>query len=142
MAIYRAESGRRVVLIAGAAAIAGLVLGLLIGRITAPGLGAQLDDVRAQAAPIASSLEVIRTEYPKLLAGGADPGGAEAAMARIETTYATVKPSLEAISPGGSAALGDAIAALRGAVNARVPETDVGSKLDDVQARLDAVLPG
>ena len=124
------------------AAIAGLVLGLLIGRATAPGLGAQLDDARARAAPIASSLEVIRTEYPKLVAGGADPGGAELAMARIESAYAAVKPSLDAIDTTGSAALGDSIGQLRSGLTARVPEADLAVLIAAVETRLVGVLPG
>ena len=142
MALYRAESGRRIALVGVGAAIAGLAFGLLIGRITAPGLGAQLDDVRAKAAPLSSSLEVIRTEYPKLIAGSGDAGGATAAMSRIESTFAAVEPSLQIIDASGTAALGEAIAALRRAVDARVAEAEVGTRLDDVQARLDAILPG
>ena len=140
MAIYRAESGRRIAFVAVGAAVAGLVLGAVLGRLTAPGLGAQLDDVRTQAAPIASSLEVIRPEYPKLLAAGGDPGGAESAMARIESTFAAVKPALDVIDPAGTTALGQSIAAMRAALDARVPEADLGAAADKVQADLDAVL--
>jgi hypothetical protein len=142
VAIYRAEGGRRMALLAGLAAIVGLVLGLVLGRTTAPGLGAQLDDLRRQSAPISSSLEVIRTEYPKLLAGGGDPGGAEAAMAKVETTFAAIEPSVGAIDSAGTTRLGEAITQLRDAMTARVPDEELTSLLDAVQTRLDSVLPG
>ena len=54
MAIYRANSERRLVLLVLVALVVGLVGGLLIGRATAPGLTDQLATVRAQAEPIAS----------------------------------------------------------------------------------------
>jgi hypothetical protein len=141
VAIYRAESSRRIALVAGVAAIAGLVLGLVLGRMTAPGLGAQLDEARAAAAPIRSSLEVVRTEYSKFLAGGADPGGAPAAMDKIDAVYATAAPSLALIDAAASAALGKGLEDLRSAMKAKAPEADVDAAIVAAEAALDAILP-
>jgi len=141
VAIYRAESGRRIALIAGVAAIVALVFGLVLGRMTAPGLGAQLDEARAAAAPIRSALEVVRTEYSKLLAGGADPGGAPAAMDKIDVVYATVAPSLALIDAAASVALGKDLEDLRSAMKARAPEADVDAAIVAALAALDGILP-
>jgi hypothetical protein len=141
VAIYRAESGRRIALIASVTAIVGLVLGLALGRLTAPGLGAQLDEARTAAVPIRSSLEVVRTEYSKVLAGGADPGGAPAAMDRIDAVYATAAPSLALIDAAAAAALGKGLADLRSAMEARAPEADVDAAIVAALAALDGILP-
>jgi hypothetical protein len=141
VAIYRAERGRRIALAAGVAAIVGLVFGLVLGRMTAPDLGARLNEARAAAAPIRSSLEVVRTEYSKLLAGGADPGGAPAAMDKIDAVYATAAPSLALIDAAASAALGKGLEDLRSAMKARAPEADVDAAIVAAEAALDAILP-
>ena len=141
MAIYRAQGSRRLVIIGATAAIFGLVLGIALGRVTAPGLGAQLDDLRTQAAPIRSSLEVMRTEYGKYLAGAADPGGADGALIRIETVYRKMTSDLKVIDPTGPAKLGDAIKALRTGLQDRIAEADMVKLVAAAEARLDAVLP-
>jgi hypothetical protein len=141
MAIYRAQGGRRTALLATAALIAGLVAGLAIGRALAPGLEAQLVELRTKAAPIASSLEVVRTEYPKLLAGGADPGGAEAAMARARTTFAEVRTSFGALDRVATAELSGALDTLGGLIEARAPEAEVAGAIDTAEGALGAALP-
>ena len=143
MAIYRAESSRRVALMIGVGVVVGLVLGAALGRVTAPSLSDQMADIRTQAAPIASSLEVIRAEYPKFLAGGAggtDPGGAEGAMTKLEATYKAVAPALETVDRTAADALGTSVSKLREAMTARVTEAALALALDDVQADLDKVL--
>jgi hypothetical protein len=141
VAIYRAESGRRIALIAGVAAILGLVVGLAVGRLTAPSLVKQLNDARASAAPIRSSVEVVRTEYSKYLQGGTDPGGAPAAMDKIEGTFAAIRPSMDTIDSTGTTRLGEAISQLRAAMTARVPGDELAARLTAVEAALDAILP-
>jgi hypothetical protein len=142
VAIYRAESGRRVAIVAIVALVGGLILGLAIGRVMSPTLASQVTDLRTQAAPIRSAAEIVRTEYPKLVAGGADTGGAAAAMARIKTTFDSIAPSLTALDAAGTDDLRAAIEALDSAIKAKAPEADVASGVDAMLAALDAVLPG
>jgi hypothetical protein len=100
-------------------------------------------DLRSQAAPIASSIEVIRAEYPKSLAGGAggaDPGGAEGAMTKLEATYRAVAPTLDSVAPAAAGALGASVTRLREAMTARATEAALTAALDDVQANLDKVI--
>lgn len=140
MAIYRADRGSRVAIVGVAALVAGLVIGALGGRITAPGLEDQLGEVRTNAAPITSALEVIRVEYPKLLAGAADPGGATSAVARIRTTFAAVRPQLATLDRRGTEALSGAIDALDAKVAARAPVAEVIAAADATERDLGAVL--
>jgi hypothetical protein len=140
MAIYRANSERRLVLLVLVALGIGLVGGVLVGRATAPGLVDQLATVRAQAAPIASSLEVLRSEYPKLLEGGADPGGATGALAKVRTTFDALAPTLVIIDSGGTATATAALEALEAGVAAKEPETDVTERIDAFAAALSAAL--
>ena len=140
MAIYRAESNRRVVMIALVAVVVGLVVGLAIGRLTAPGLGAQIDDLRTQVAPIRSSLEVVSSEYPKLLAGGTDPGGTMAALAKIEATYAAAQPTLAVLNSKESATLNGTIMELRTTVEGKATQADVDAAIQDVTKALDALV--
>src|SRR5438093_32003 len=132
MAIYRRSSRRPLAVTAVAAALAGLVIGFVGGRATAPDLAAQVRDARSQVAPIVTALEVVRTEYPKLLAagGGGDPGGAEAALARARSTFAAHAPTWSLLDPGSTTALGNALNDLGAVVARRAPEADVGSSID------------
>lgn len=140
MAIYRADRGRRVVIAAAVAFVAGLVLGGVGGRLTSPGLADHVDAIRTQVAPIVSSLDVIRLEYPKLLAGGEDGGGAEAAAIRIRETFEAARPTLEILNPAGSDALDASIAALVAAIDARAPDAEIGAVIDAVETAVDAAL--
>lgn len=136
MAIYRRSSRRPLVIAAVLAAIAGLVLGFVAGRATAPDLAAQVREIRAQAAPILTSLEVVRTEYPKLLAAtpGSDPGGAESALTRARTTLAAVRPQLVVIDPAATADLQSAIDNLSALVTGRASQPDVEAAIDAAEA--------
>jgi hypothetical protein len=140
MAIYRAESTRRLALIAIVGLVVGLVGGFLLGRALAPDLAAQIDAVRVQAAPIHSTVEVLRIEYPKLLAQGEDPGGAEAAMARMVATLDEVQPTLATLNLAGTNALVDAVDDLGALIGARAPEAEVEAALAAVDAALGVVL--
>ena len=141
MAIYRAESGRRILIVAFVALVAGLVIGCGIGRATAPTAASQVADLRTQVAPIRSSLDVIRTEYPKLLTNASDPGGAPAAMARIRTTFDAVSPTLTTLDPAGTAKLDAAITSLANAIEARMKMEDIEALISGVIVSLAAVVP-
>lgn len=132
MAIYRRSSRRPLILVAVIAAVAGLVIGAGAGRVTAPGLASQIRDARAEAGPILTWLEVVRTEYPKLLAAtaGSDPGGAEGAISRARSTFADHEATWALIDPAGTTALGSALDALGTQIARHAPEADVDAAID------------
>ncbi|MES2209406.1 MAG: hypothetical protein V4515_04385 [Chloroflexota bacterium] len=140
MAIYRAERGRKVAIVAIAAFVAGLVLGAVGGRLTSPSLADGVDAVRLEIAPIRSSLDVIRLEYRKLLEGGADAGGAVAAANRVRQTFDAARPSLAILNPAATDALDARITSLSDAIGIRAPEPDVMAAVDATEAALDAAL--
>jgi hypothetical protein len=136
MAIYRRSSRRPFVVTAVVAALAGLIIGVAAGRGTAPDLAAQVSEARAQVAPIVTSLEVLRTEYPKLLnaAAGGDPGGAESALARARSTFASHAASWSLLDPATTTALDKALNDLAALLTGRAPEAEVGSAVDTALA--------
>jgi hypothetical protein len=147
MAIYRRSSRRPLVIVGVIAAVAGLVVGYLGGRATAPDLGSQIRAARAQVAPIVTSLEVIRTEYPKLLnaTAGSDPGGAESALARARSTFTAQSVTWSLIDPTGTTALGTALDALAAKITQRAPDADVDAAIDTAAAaanRIASTAPG
>ena len=134
MGIYRAEGGRRILIIAIVALVASLVIGCGNGRATAP-------TAASQVAPIRSSLDVIRMDYPKLLTNASDPGGAPAAMARIRTTFDAASPALTAVDAASTAKIDAAITSLASAIEARARMEDVEALISGVIASLSAVVP-
>ena len=140
MAVYRADRSRRVVGIGIVALVAGMSGGVVVGRLTAPDLPSQLAELRQAAAPIGSAAEVVRVEYPKLLAGGADPGGAEGAVARMRATLADVHVSLGALDDAGTDDLAGSVDRLAALVADRAPAPQVNEAVDGVEAALAAVL--
>lgn len=132
MAIYRRSGRRPLALVAVIAAVVGLALGFAAGRTTAPDLASQVRAVRADAAPILTSLEVIRTEYPKLLAttAGSDPGGAEGALARARAAFGAHQATWALLDPAGTSALGAALDALGGQIDQRAPQATVDQAID------------
>jgi hypothetical protein len=136
MAIYRRSSRRPLVIVAVIAAVAGLVVGFAAGRATAPDLASQVRAARGQVAPILTALEVIRTEYPKLLnaAAGSDPGGAESALARARSTFTANEATWSVIDPQATTALRPALDALAATITRRAPEADVDAALGAASA--------
>lgn len=140
MAIYRSNTNRsasRVVLLAIVAALVG---GVVVGRLTAPDLSAQLAIVRSSATPIAASLEVIRSEYPELVNGGPDTGGATGSLARVRETFDSIRASLEMLDPDATAIAAAALEALEAGVAAKEPAEDVNGRTIAFAAALDAAL--
>ncbi len=140
MAIYRSNTDRTTLIVGIVAVVAGLVLGLAVGRATAPDLGAQLAAVRSSASPIAASLEVVRSEYPELVSGGPDTGGATGSLARARETFDSIRASLEMLDPDATAVAAAALEALEAGVAAKAPADDINGRIDAFAAALDAAL--
>jgi hypothetical protein len=136
MAIYRRSSRRPLVITAVAVGVVALIVGFAAGRATAPDLASQVKAARAQVQPISTSLEVIRTEYPKLLAAaaGADAGGAPDAISRARTTFTANQPTWSLVDPSMTAALGADLTALANLITQKAPEADVDAALDAAEA--------
>jgi hypothetical protein len=140
MAIYRTNRDRRLGIVGVVALVVGVVGGLAVGRLTAPGLTDQLAALRTQAAPITTSLEVVRSEYPKLLAGGADAGGSVGALARVRSTYDLVLPTLTTLDPAGTGGATAALEALEAGVASKASEADIDARIDSFRTALAAAL--
>lgn len=140
MAIYRSNTRRSITIVGIVALVVGLVGGVVIGRLSAPGLDGQLGELRAAALPIAGSLEVIRAEYPESLVTGADTGGAPGALARARTTYDLLTPRLILLDPAATAVATAALVALEAGVAGKASEADVGARIDAFRAALATAL--
>ncbi len=86
MALYLPASTRRrrLVLVAVAAAVVGLLLGWAVGRLTAPTVGDRVSSVRAEARRLDARLASLPLEYDKALAGGTDLAGAGGPVATLD----------------------------------------------------------
>lgn len=87
MAIYVPDSTRRrrAVLLAVGCLVAGLVVGGLVGRATAPGIDDEVRGVQAQAADAATALQRLPIEYEQLLSGdGESPATVNEAIDRAQ----------------------------------------------------------
>jgi hypothetical protein len=140
MAIYRPASRRPLLIVGGLALVAGLVLGFVTGQATAPGVGAVLDGLRDRVATVASALEVLRVEYPELLEG-ADPGGAEQALARAQANFTALEPDLALIDADAVDQAYRSLQEVQRRVTARVPAAQLDAAIDEVLARLETILP-
>jgi hypothetical protein len=72
MAVYAGQSKRKRAawLLAAAALAVGLVIGVVIGRATAPSLDSRIADGRAGGRDLVSSLQVLPLEYSQAISGG------------------------------------------------------------------------
>ncbi|HEX7290852.1 MAG TPA: hypothetical protein VF250_06945 [Conexibacter sp.] len=146
MSLYRQPRASRPLLIAGIAVVALLVggaIGFALGRGSAPEPSAQ--DVVAQLSddlrPLAAGLELLPTEYPQALAGGAESAAVTGDLAHIRAALTAAGPDLRALDPAGARALAERVAALERAIDARAPAAQVERLAADAQDAL-AGVPG
>jgi hypothetical protein len=150
MSLYRQAgraSGRTLVLAAGAALLAGLLGGFLLGRATAPDptLAEKVADLRRQVRPAEQGLELTATEYAQAVRGGrvvqpTEYQAAQSDIARVDDTLAGARADLRALSPGRAAALERAVTALRAGVSRRVDPAAVQRLSDAARTALRAAV--
>jgi hypothetical protein len=94
LAIYVPDSTRRrrAVLLAAGCLVAGLVLGALVGRATAPSIDDEVRSVQAQAADAATALQRLPIEYEQLLSGDGESAATvndaiDSAQAQLREAY-------------------------------------------------------
>jgi hypothetical protein len=126
MSLYRQPRASRPLLLAAIAVVAllaGGAIGFALGRGSAPDPSAQdvVAGLREQLRPLAGGLELLPTEYPQALAGGDESAAVTGDLARIRTALAAASPDLRTLDPAGERTLTARVAALRQAIEARVP---------------------
>jgi hypothetical protein len=147
MSLYRQPGRVRPLTIAAVAAVALLVgvgIGYALGHSNRAKPSAQdaVAQLRATLRPLAAGLELIPTEYPKLLHGtAADQAAVRDDVQRMHAALASAAPDLRVLDPAGAAALVARVAALEAAVRARVPPAQVTQSAAAAQSALAAV-PG
>jgi hypothetical protein len=122
MSLYRQPGRVRPLLIAGIAVaglIVGLVLGYALGRSgrkdpTAQDLVAQLHETLR---PLAAGLELLPTEYPQARAGaGNETAAVQGDLGRIDAALREAASDLRVLDPAGARTLDARVAAIRAAV--------------------------
>lgn len=140
MAIYVPDSTRRrrAVLLAAGCLVAGLVLGGLVGRATAPGIDDEVQRVQAQAADAATALQRLPIEYEQLLSDdGESPAtlndAIDRAQAQLREAYA------DAIWFGDSAAAATdaALDALREVVASEGSAEEFAAAVDEAVSAIE-----
>jgi hypothetical protein len=146
MSLYRQPRAARPLLIAAiavAALLVGGAIGFALGRSSAPEPSAQdvVAELREQLRPLAAGLELLPTEYPQALAGGAESAAVEGDLAHIRAALTAAGPALRTLDADGASALAERVAALEQAVEARAPAAQVERLAADAQDAL-AGVPG
>jgi hypothetical protein len=141
MAIYRPPKARWP--LATAAAIGGLVVGLVAGLAFAGGDPDPIDAARAINAALnsaAGSLEVAAVEYRESVAGGevtkqAEFEGALAALASSKSRYSGVRPALSAL-PVEVEPIDELYEELESSMESRADRATVTATLEELEALL------
>lgn len=148
MAIYIPDSTRRrrLVVIAGACLVVGLVVGGVLGRATSSGVDDSVKEVRARAEDAAIALERLPIEYEQALAasGGESTATITEALDRARATLDEAYTSIDVFGPGSRTATKTALDAVVGAVADKVPLAEFEAAIADAVAAVRATfgLPG
>jgi hypothetical protein len=146
MSLYRQPRAARPLVIAGIAVVALLVggaIGFALGHGSAPEPSAQdvVGQLRDELRPLAAGLELLPTEYPQALRGGAESAAVTGDLGRIRGALSAMRADLHTLDPDGEQALAARVAALEEAIRARAAAAQVTRLAADAQAALAAV-PG
>lgn len=150
MSLYReaGRGGRGALVGAAVALLVGLAVGYLIGnaKTEEPSFEEAVTTLRTDLAPVSNGLELLGGEYPQGVRNGeiaeqTEYDGSVSNVQRIEDTYTAHVAELEQLNPVAAADLGDAIAELRGAVEAQASPAEVDRLRRDAIEQLEAILP-
>jgi hypothetical protein len=144
MSLYRQPgrfATRTIAMAAGAALVAGLVLGFALGRSTAPDptLAEKVAGLRTALAPARQGVELVATEYPQAVRGGQVVAKTEYAAAKADVQRARDAVDAHAAdlrAIGRAAALQRALAELAAAVDRRADAAEVRRLGDAANAAL------
>jgi hypothetical protein len=132
---------KRLIVVGVIAAVVGLALGLVLGRVTAPTVDDKVASVQAEARSIDARLQALPVEYEQSLSGGesfANGGGPVDALDGIVADTSSLGADTPWVSPtSAAAAVGAVTAAQQAAKNGMSPEQfakaiDVAAKTVDV----------
>jgi hypothetical protein len=138
MAVYRGPERRRRMgaAIAVAALIAGLLLGVVIGRATAPSLDDKVAEGRSAGRDLVASLRVLPLEYRQAAAGSSETGTIEDTVKRAAGRLPAALDAAPWLGAGQRTAATDAVRAIEAAARAKVPP----ARFDATIARSTATL--
>jgi hypothetical protein len=149
MALYipAGRRRRRLIIGIGAAMIAGLVVGGLIGRATAPTVDDRISDVRARATAATARLDALPIEYEKELTGNqqfAKGGGVADALVQTRRDLDAAASDAPWVSSAQTNELHAAIDGSRNAARGRVAAAAFEQQLKEAETTIGAVfgLPG
>jgi hypothetical protein len=123
----------------------GVLAGFLLGRASAddPSLSDQIEDARAELAPVAAGLELVPIEYEGAVTGGKITAQTEYEATQAAATRATeeleASEDVRVIDPAGYKTAAQAISQLESAIDAVAPPTRVEALAEGAAARIEAL---
>jgi flavin-binding protein dodecin len=142
LAIYVPDSTRRrrVIVIAGACLIVGLVVGGALGRATSSGVADSVSRVRAQAQDAVTAFERLPIEYEQALAGtgGESTATITEALGRARATLDAAYSEIDVFGPASRSATDAAVDAIARAVADKVPLAEFEAVIADAVAAVRA----
>jgi hypothetical protein len=144
MALYvsAGRRRRRLLLAAAGALAAGLLLGALAGRLTAPTAAAGAADAKQAAARASGLLDALPTHYEQMVAGGLDPTSFQASLDDGLRRAAEQLDVALAAAPWLDAPVADGlrrqVADLRAAADRRATPGEFRAAVERAVAELDA----
>lgn len=134
MAIYVPDSTRRrrLIGIAGACLVVGLIAGGAIGRATSPGADDAVAEVQERGRETVTALQRLPIEYEQAVAGegGEDAGTMTSALDRARATLDEAFAVLEVFGPASRAAADDALDALQESIDDGVPPSEFDAAIE------------
>jgi len=134
LAIYVPDSTRRrrLIGIAGACLVVGLLVGGALGRATSPGADDAVAEVKERGRETVTALQRLPIEYEQAVAGegGEDAATMTSAVDRARATLDDAFAVLEVFGPASRAAADDALDALQESIDEGVPPSEFDAAIE------------